>query len=122
MIVLLDNAAVLQNDYSVRAAYRCKTVGDDEGRSSFQQARERALNLELGVTIDAGGCLVEHQNLRIGDKGTRKTDQLTLPEREINSALVELRLVSGFEAHDELMGTDSLRCCDHVVEGGVRLW
>ena len=62
--------------------------------AAFQQFHQRLLDQHLGVAVDAGRGLVEHQDLGVGDQRAGEADQLALAEREVAAALLELAVVA----------------------------
>ena len=50
--------------------------------------------LRLGVQVDVGGRLVEHEDARVGDQRTREGDQLALAGRELRAALADFGVVA----------------------------
>ena len=58
----------------------------------------------LGMGIDRAGCLVHHEDLRIGDDRAGEGNQLFLAGRELVSALADLGVVPFFQPADEVVG------------------
>ena len=121
MGALLHELSVAQHQDPVRPSDGGETVGDHDGGAPLEQAGERALDLALGVAVDVGGRLVEHQDRRIRDQGPGEAQKLALPEREVRSALIEHRIVALGEAPDEVVGPDRARRRLHLRARGVRL-
>lgn len=55
-----------------------KTVGDDEGGTSFQQLVQAFLQDDFRFGIDAGGRLIQNQYFRVGQQCAGKGNQLAL--------------------------------------------
>jgi hypothetical protein len=90
----LDHLAVLQHDDAVGIADGGEAVGDDEAGAALQQLGQRLLDLPLGVAVDIGRGLVEHQDLGVGDQRAGEAQQLALAQRQVAAALLELGVVA----------------------------
>lgn len=55
-----------------------QTMRDDEGRAAFQECLNAILQQLLRFGVDGGRCLVQNQDARVTQQGTRKGDQLLL--------------------------------------------
>jgi len=77
---LLDDATVFEDDDEIRVADGRQAVRDDEGGPAGEQDPERLLDLPLGPDVDLRRRLVENQDVRVGQQGTRDRDELTLAE------------------------------------------
>ena len=114
MVAAFDDLAVLQHDDAVGAADGGQPVGDDQPGAALQQLDQRLLDQHLGVGIDAGRGLVEHQDLGVGHQRPRKADQLALAEREVAAALLELGVVAVRQLLDEVVRADGLCRAHHL--------
>ena len=56
---------VVQNQYAVAFLDGLQSVGDDDRRATLGELMERVLNDEFRAGIDAGRCLVEHEDFRV---------------------------------------------------------
>ena len=83
---LLYDAAVLEDDDQIGVADGGEAVRDDEGRPPGEERPQSHLDAPLGADVDARGRLVEDEDPRIGEQGTREGDELSLAEREPRSA------------------------------------
>ena len=61
---------------------------------SLRYAVERVLDFLLGVAVERGGRLVEHQDRRRLEDGARDGDALLLAARQLQPALADLGLVA----------------------------
>ena len=109
------------DEYAVGGAYRRKPVRDDERRPAAQALADRALYPLLGLGVDGGGRLVEHEYLRVGDQRARERDQLLLADREPVAALADVGVVPFFEFQDELLRVDEARGGLDLFVGRVEL-
>ena len=66
---------------------RCATTSVVRPRRSV---RERLLDALLGLGVDRGGGLVEHEDRRVVHERAREGDELALAEREVLPALADL--------------------------------
>ena len=73
-------------------------MGDDDRGASGEQAAQALLDAALGVEVDVGGRLVEHEDARIGDQGAGERDQLALAGRQLGAALADLGVVAAIGA------------------------
>ena len=64
-----------------------KAMGDDQAGAVGHDLLEGPLYQELGLGVDAGGGLVQHQYLRIDDKHPHQRQELPLPRRQVASPL-----------------------------------
>ena len=68
-----------------------------------EQAPQALLDAPLGVQVDVGGGLVEHQDARVGDQRAGERDQLALSGGELRAALTDLGVVAAVQFGDELV-------------------
>ena len=106
MVALLDYPALVHDHYAVGTADRRETVGDHQRRAVLQQLAKSTLYQHLGVGIDVGRRLVEHQYPRTGREGPGEADELPLPQAQVTAALLELRVVALRQSLYELVGSD----------------
>ena len=62
VVALLDGMPVLQHDDPVGAADGGQTVRDNDAGAALKELRQRLLDQHLGIAVDRGGRLVEHQD------------------------------------------------------------
>ena len=80
VVAALDQFAVLQNDDAVCLANGSQTVGNHQSCAAFQKLDQRLLDQHLGIAVDIGGGLIEHEDLRVRDQRAGKADELPLTE------------------------------------------
>ena len=73
-------------------------MGDDDRGAARKQPAQTLLDPPLGVQVDVGGRLVEHEDARVGDQRARERDQLALAGGQLRAALADLRVVAAVEA------------------------
>ena len=55
-----------------------EAVGDDDARAAPHEVLEGALDERLGLAVEGGGRLVEHEGRAVGQDGPRDRDALAL--------------------------------------------
>src|SRR5450755_1264476 len=75
---LLHDPAVLDHDDPPGVADRREPVGDHDRGAPGDEPAQTLLNQRLGVDVDVGGGLVEHEDARVGDQRAGEGDQLAL--------------------------------------------
>jgi hypothetical protein len=105
----LHDLTALDDDDLVRAADGREAVGDDDRRAAAQQPIERALDQYLGRPVDVRGRLIEDQDPRIGEEGTRDRDQLPLACREAGAALAHLVVEAAGDARRDAVHAHGCR-------------
>ncbi len=80
---------------------------------------EGRLHLPLGFVVERGGCLVQQQDRRVLEKGTRDGDALALPAGQLGAALAHQRLVTLRQRGDELVGAGQPRRLDDLGLAGT---
>ena len=100
---LLHDAAGINHIDAVGMEHRGKTMGDDEARTPDHQIVERRLHDLLALRIECGGCLIEDEDARILQDGTRDGNALTLTARDADTTLPDLRIVAVLQLCDEIM-------------------
>src|SRR5215831_15865460 len=109
MGAFLDNVAVIEHDETVEAGDSRQPMGDGDDRAPPHQPVELLLDRRLDLRIERRGGLVEDQDRRVFEDYPRERDALTLPARQFDAALADMRikaapLVEVFEALDEFDG------------------
>ena len=92
-----------------------KTVGDDEGGTSFQQLVQAFLQDDFRFGIDAGGRLIQNQYFRVGQQCAGKGNQLALSCGKPASAFIYLGIIAVLHLHDEVMGAYGFRSQDYFI-------
>ena len=85
-----------------------------------EQPAQALLDPGLGVDVDVGRRLVEHEDARVGDQGAGERDELALAGRELRAALADLGVVAVLERADELVGADGRAAAPHLLGRGIR--
>ena len=62
---------------------------DGEDGAARELPADGALDGRVGLQVDGGGRLVEHQNLRATDCCSRQTEQLPLTDRQVRTARLQ---------------------------------
>ena len=107
MVALFDDIAVAHDQNEVGAANGRQTVGDDEAGTAFHEGIHGLLDLDLSTGIDAGGGLIENEDLGVGQDGTGNGQQLLLTLRDVGAFLVEDGVITLGQSADEVVGTGS---------------
>ena len=95
-------------------------VGDDEGSAALQEGVKALLYQALGLGVDGGGGLVQHQYLRVTEQCARESHQLALTLGKARAALVDLGVVPVLHPTYELVGADGLGGLYDLLVGGVQ--
>src|SRR5947199_4983632 len=90
----LDDQALIEHDDLIGPDDSGETVRDDERRTILRDSIERVLDLFLRVAVERGGRLVEQQDRRRLEDGSRDGDALLLPAGELQAALSHLGLIA----------------------------
>ncbi len=72
----------MEDEDAVGVLNGAEAVGDDDGGAAGEQAIEGFANHHLGARVDAGGGLVEDQELGIVRQSAGEADQLALADRK----------------------------------------
>ena len=100
----LDDAALVEDEDTVRIRHRREPVRDDEGRAPLAQRIERPLDLALGLGIERARRLVEDQDRRILQDGARNGDALAFAARKRLAPFADHELIAARLLHDEVVG------------------
>src|SRR5438034_2836695 len=120
MSALLAQAALVENQDSVRILNRAEAMGDHQGGTARQQLVERLANQQLSFRIHAGCGLIENQKTRVVRECTREIDQLTLPDGKSRATFVHGCGNSVRERVHELAQADFVNCALYVVARDAR--
>src|SRR6266487_1214967 len=110
MCALVDQFAPPQHQYLVGPAYLREAMGDQQGRAPLQEAADRLLNLVFGGAVNCARRVVQDENARIGQQGARNGDTLPLSAGKSHSALPNQRVITIYEAQDEVVRLGIFRC------------
>ncbi|MCY1249864.1 hypothetical protein D9M72_634380 [compost metagenome] len=92
---------------------------DEDRGAPLAQEPQRSLDLAFGKAVDVGRRLVQDQDLRVGQQRSCKAQELPLANREIASALTQLRVVAFRQTGDEGVGSHRPRRRHHVFQRGA---
>ena len=83
-----DDAAALEHEDAVGHAHRREAVRDEDRRAPLGELAEALEDGVLGLGVERGGGLVEHEDVRLlAHEGARERDLLPLPARELGAVL-----------------------------------
>ena len=85
MAARLDDCADFDEMNAVRLDNRVQAMRNDKGRPSFTQAADGVVHLALGFAVERGCRLVEQDQPRILEHGSRNGDALPLSGRELRA-------------------------------------
>ena len=94
MGALLGDAAVLEHDDPAGLADGGEAMGDHDRGAPGEQPAQGLLDAALGVQVDVGGGLVEHEDARVGDQRAGEGDQLALAGGQLGAALADLGVIA----------------------------
>ena len=78
----LDQPAAVEDGDTIGALGGREPVRDRDHRTPVRNGGQRALHERLGLRVEIGGGLVQHDHLRIGQGHARQADELALARRE----------------------------------------
>ena len=96
-----------------------ESMGNDEGDAVYQQGAGRFLDAGFGEVIHRGSSFVEDQDARISEQGAREGDQLSLANRQLDAALVDIGVVAFRQRFDEVRHVDDASHGAHFFIGGA---
>ena len=118
MIPAFDNFTVAHHKNRFGILNGREPVSNYKTGAAFHQSLHRALDQGLRTGIDRAGRLVENQDIWIGQKRPRDSQELALPLRNVGGILPKLETVSSGELADKFIGagrlgslTNFLICC-----------
>jgi hypothetical protein len=88
-VVVLDDPSVLEHDHLVDEPQRRQPVSDDERGAPGHELGDRGLEADLGLRIDAGGRLVEHDEVGAPQPHPGEGEELGLAGRQARPAGAE---------------------------------
>ena len=101
---LLDDPAVVQHHDAVGPPHGREAVGDHDRRSPPHQLGDAALDHPFRLGIDAGGRLVQDQDLGLARQGPRERHQLPLAARKVRAPLDDGRVQPLGPRRDDAVG------------------
>ena len=105
----LHDLAPIQHDDLVGADDGGKPMRDDQCGAIFRDPFERILNLLLGMAVECRGGLVEQEDRRTFQDGSRNGHALLLAARKLQAALANFGLVAPGRHADEIIDLGQLR-------------
>ena len=120
MVACFYNISILHDKDDVRIADGRKAVCDDEAGASFGQTVHRLLNQQLCPGVDAGGRLVQNQNLWIGEDGPCDGQQLLLTLADVACLFVEDRVIAVRQGADKVVHLRRLCSRYHLFISGIQ--
>src|ERR1700730_2171708 len=87
----------------------------------MQQTVERALDDDLGGTVDVRGRLVEDEDARVSKERAGNRDQLTFTRRQAGAALAHRVLEPAGEPRGDAVDADGRRSCSDLLVSRIRL-
>ena len=100
---MLREAALLEDDDHVGVADRAQPVRDHERGPALEDLVDVRLHGPLRFGVEGARRLVEDEDRRLLVEGACDRDPLTLPAREQQPGLTDLRLVAELQPLDELV-------------------
>ena len=85
-----------------------------------EQCVERFLDQALGARVHAGGCFVQNQDARVGQRGAGDREQLALSLAQTGAAFAQHGLIFLRQALDERIGVGQFGGGVHFLVGRVR--
>src|SRR2546428_7444458 len=76
-------------------------MGDQQRGAALQETSNSFLNLVLGGAVNRAGRIIQDENTRVGEQGTRNGDALALSARECDAALTNDGLVAILKTGNE---------------------
>ncbi len=120
MASLLDDSAFIKDNDVICVDNRGQTMRDHQGRAVLCHAVEGVLNFLFRVTIERGGCLVQHQDRRTFQDRAGDRHALLLAAGQFETALADHRLVTVRQVADEPVDLGHRGCFAHLRVAGVR--
>src|SRR5882672_945377 len=109
MRALFDDLALVQHDDAIRGLHRREAMRDHEHCATFTNQPHVVLDHALGFIIERAGRLVEDQDARIREQGSRDRDALALAARKIRAVLFDDGLVPERQLEDKFVRAGELR-------------
>src|SRR6266480_4852967 len=85
-------------------------MGDQQSGAPLQETSNSFLNLVLGGAVNRAGRIIQDENARVGEQGTRNGDALALSTGECDAALTNDGLVAILKVGDKGVCLGILRC------------
>ena len=120
VLALLDYPAVFQHEDQVGVADDGQAVGDDESRPALDELAERLADEVLGLSVDAGGRVVEDKDGRVDQQRAGDGHALLLAAGEGHAPLADPGIVAIGQALDEVVDLGRLGRGDDLFGGCLR--
>jgi hypothetical protein len=117
----LDDAAVVDDEDLVGLADRREAVGDHERRAAGERRLERQLHGDLGLRVEVGGGLVEHDDVGRLEQQPGDGDALLLAARQPVAAVADHGVEAVGQRLDQRQDLRGPQRLDQLVLGGVGL-
>ena len=108
MCPVFDDMAVVHDNDSIDAMDRGKSMRNDDRRPPFREIVQRFPNLDLGLRVDIGRRLIEHDDRRVFQNHTGDRYTLPLSDGELDAPLSDPGIVSVRKCHDEVVRASHL--------------
>ena len=95
-------------------------MGNDEAGAPAEHGLDGILDELLRFRIDGGGCLVQHEDGRVGQNRTGKGNQLLLTSGEAIAALTDVGVKAVLHGENEVLRTDHAGSSLHLLQRRVR--
>src|SRR6266700_1513438 len=85
-------------------------MGEQQSGAPLQETSNSFLNLVLGGAVNRAGRIIQDENARVGEKGTRNSDTVAFSARKRDATLANDSLVAILKAGDKGVCLSILRC------------
>src|SRR5690606_25333544 len=120
MAALLDDAAVVEHQDAIGAADGRQAMGDDDRGAADHQLLDGRLHPPLGLHVQGGGRLVQHQDRRVREEGPRDRHPLALAAGKLDAPLADEGVVAARQPGDEVVGPRPARGQGDLLPGRLR--
>ena len=120
MAAQLHNMLPFHHGNHIRIADGGEPVGNDNGGAALAQFVQGGLDSLLGDGVQGGGCLIQHQDLRIFQEHPGDGDPLLLAAGEHDSPLADVAVIAVRQLHDLIMYLSTHRRLHDLLVGSVR--
>src|SRR5713101_5551189 len=106
---VFDDMSVVHDNDSIDAMDGGEAMRNDDRRPPFREIVQCLTNLDLGLRVDIGCGLIEHDDRRVLQDHTGYRYTLPLSDGELDAALSDPGIVPVRKSHDKVMRTGHLR-------------
>ena len=96
-------------------------MGNYKACAALEHLGNSLLNKKLRLSINTRGCLVQNQNARITEHGTRKGNQLSLSVAQLSTAGCKLCVVTVRQFADKIICVNGAACSQHFFFTRIQL-